>query len=129
MIHEGTKKIRIPVYELGHKVLNVHLADQMWVTLTECLLGVDIESDGEWIKTDLWVHDDLEMEDISLGKPSMERLGFALRDRRGRNIWTTQDPLQNDPSVTAFLNQWFGCRGSSGANGHPYPKSGASAPP
>ncbi len=94
------------------------------MTLTECLLGVDIEHDGEWIKTDLWVHDDSETEDISLGKPAMEHPGFALRDRRGQNIWTTQDLLQNDPSVAAFLSQQFGRRASSGANGHPYPESG-----
>ncbi len=28
VIQMGHKKVRIPVYELGHKVLNVHLADQ-----------------------------------------------------------------------------------------------------
>ncbi len=61
--------------------------------LTKCLIGVDIEYDGYWVKTDLWVHDDSDTEDISLGKPSMGQLGFSLRVPRGQNIWTSKDPL------------------------------------
>ncbi len=104
----GHKRVRVPVYELGHKVLNVHLADQMQVTLTECLMGVEIECNGYWVKTDLWVHDDSDTEDIPLGKPAKERLGFSLRGPGGHNIWTTQDPLRGNPHVTELMGQMFG---------------------
>ncbi len=90
------------------------LADQTRVTITECLKNVDVEYQGNWIQTDLWIHDDSDTEDICLGKDAMARLGFAMSDLAGDNVWMTQDPLQDDPSVAALMTQLFGHRASNG---------------
>ncbi len=111
----GHKKVRIPIYELSHETMNMHLADQTRRTLTECLKDVDVEFQGHWIKTDLWIRDDSDTEDISLGRNAMQRLGFGLTDPSGQSIWIHRDPLQDDPRVTVFMNQPFGRRASPGA--------------
>ncbi len=67
----------IPIYELGHTPLTVHLANQQRVTITDCLKGVDVEFQGHCIKTDLWIHDDSDTEDISLGSHLCSGWGSA----------------------------------------------------
>ncbi len=69
---------------------------------------MDIEFQGHWIQVDLWIHDDSDTEDISLGKDAMQQLGFALTDPAGQNMWTTKDPLKDDPQVAALMTQLFG---------------------
>ncbi len=100
-------------------------ANQSRVTITECLKDVDIEFQGHWIQTDLWIHDDSDTEDISLGKDAMQWLGFALTDPMGQNMWTTKDPLQDDPQVAALMTQLFGRQVS---NGGTHGKSSSSEP-
>ncbi len=110
----GGKKTRIPVYELAHQTLNVWLANQTQVTITECLKDVDVEFQGHWIQVDLWIHHDSDTEDISLGKDAMQRLGFALTDPARQNTWMAKDPLKDDPQVAALMTQLFGHRASNG---------------
>ncbi len=87
--------------QAGPYPLTVRLANQQRVTIIDCLKGVDVEFQGRCIKTDLWIHDDSDTEGISLGKSSMQQLGFGLTNPSGQNLWTQKDPRRSVPVVAA----------------------------
>ncbi len=73
------------------------LADRTQVTISDCLKDVDITFQGNGIKTNVWIHDDSPMEDLSLGKDVLYELGCSLCNPSGKSIWTTPAALAADP--------------------------------
>ncbi len=73
------------------------------VTIEDCLKDVEIEYAGKHIKTNVWIHDDLPTEDLTLGKIAMHHLGLALNDPKGQNVWTVADSKQDDEKLMAEM--------------------------
>ncbi len=94
--------------------MTVRLADQTQITIADCLVGVEIEYQGIIIKRTLYVHPNSDSEEISLGKGSMQLLGFTLSDSRGRNLWDASDPQSMDPEVSRQISQFFGRKADLG---------------
>ncbi len=98
-MHVGRWMMKVPVYQCVHK---------REVMISKCLTGVIIESEGQTIKINVWIQVDLPTEDLSLGKPLMQMLGFALCNLAGRDIWEYEDPKLKYPQVTEQVTQFFG---------------------
>ncbi len=62
----------------------------------------------------LYVHPNSDSEEISLGKGSMQLLGFTLSDPKGHNLWDASDPQSMDPEVSRQISQFFGRKADLG---------------
>ncbi len=97
--------------------LKVRLANQRLVTISDCLKDVDITFEGKSTRTNVWLHDDSPMDDLSLGKTAMFELGFGLSGLSGKSIWTTPDPLAVDPTDKEEMSSFFSRKRAGNSSG------------